>query len=419
MPRRRGGKRNRDRDRLLAAVRERVNWFAATQDPREILARDAVDEVAALLGAVADPAADLEVRHAAGLLHWCRYLVLPEGQDQQDLAMAVRLLHPVYQAYPGSVPEPLQHVLGADNAHTGGPGDDTLAAWHNTAVALLAEAQHSGDPVTLDQAVDLFRRAVAAAPEGHPRRAAMLSDLGNGLRLRYECGGDEGVLAEARRVFRLAASCEDAPATIRVRAARGWGACAALAEDWAEAGEAFAVAIGLLPRMAPRRLLRGDREYGLSRLAGLASDAAACALWQGDAATALRWLEQGRGVLLSQALDTRSDLTELRRRAPGLADRFVWLRDELDRSDLTPTGITPAASTTVVGEAWPDPVSASRRAVERRRRLVEEWERLISDIRAIPGLEDFLRPPRWKTCSPKPTRGRWSWSTSATTAATP
>ena len=80
--------------------------------------------------------------------------------------------------------------------------------------------------------------------------------------------------------------------------------------------------------MAPRQLERSDQQYAIGGFAGLASDAAALALadrregrgGQQAAVRALGLLEAGRAVLLSQALDTRSDLTDLRREHPELAD---------------------------------------------------------------------------------------------------
>ena len=78
----------------------------------------------------------------------------------------------------------------------------------------------------------------------------------------------------------------------------------------------------LLPEVTPRQLGRSDQQYAIGGFAGLASDAAALALateawrYQRERATrALRLLEAGRAVLLSQALDTRSDLTDLRQPA--------------------------------------------------------------------------------------------------------
>jgi hypothetical protein len=85
--------------------------------------------------------------------------------------------------------------------------------------------------------------------------------------------------------------------------------------------------VSLLPRVAPRRLERSDQQYALSTFSGLAAEAASLTLRDPEqpsgerAARALGLLEAGRGVLLSQALDTRGDLTDLRQQHPDLAAR--------------------------------------------------------------------------------------------------
>ena len=50
----------------------------------------------------------------------------------------------------------------------------------------------------------------------------------------------------------------------------------------------------------------------------------------GQPALAAQLLDHGRGVLLGQALDERTDLTALASSRPDLAARFNQLRDQLD-----------------------------------------------------------------------------------------
>jgi hypothetical protein len=78
--------------------------FGADQDPATVLNPEAVAEVTALLKAVSNPAADIEVAIAAGWLRWHRYLVLQVGDDQEELAAVRALFAPVYQAVPDAVP---------------------------------------------------------------------------------------------------------------------------------------------------------------------------------------------------------------------------------------------------------------------------------------------------------------------------
>jgi hypothetical protein len=172
--------------------------------------------------------------------------------------------------------------------------------------------------------------------------------------------------------LREVATSEKTAVTERVAAARRWASVALLLDDRPTALSAFTLAVDLLPRTAPRSLLRIDQEHHLGSFAGLASDAAACALDAGDPELALRLLEQGRGVLLAQAVDARSDLTELRACRPDLAEEFERLRDALDPEPTTAASLLSALA---------------------RHELAEWWEALLADIRAQPGFERFLQAP--------------------------
>ena len=204
-----GGRRGR-RQRLLALVRARLERFGVDHDPATVLDPEAVAELTALLETVPDPAADLEIAHAAGWLHWLRYLVLDPGDDQQDLADALALFVPVYQARPDAVPDQVRTALRPPrrlrrSAGSGGPrghpaardatyrgpgraehGDRPAPAGgggqpgrpprprrmlSNLGAALRTRFERTGDRADLDAAIDAGRQAVAASPADHPDRA--------------------------------------------------------------------------------------------------------------------------------------------------------------------------------------------------------------------------------------------------------
>jgi hypothetical protein len=157
----------------------------------------------------------------------------------------------------------------------------------------------------------------------------------------------------------------------------------------ARAADLLEAAVLLLPEVAPRQLERSDQQDALGGLAGLANDAAARALASTSmpasqrAARALGLLEAGRSVLLSQALSTRSDLTDLRARDPGLARRFSSLCDLLDQGSGTRSG--PAG---LYGHQLASPAVAGD-----RQRLAAELATVVSEIRALDGLASFGMPP--------------------------
>jgi CHAT domain len=103
-------------------------------------------------------------------------------------------------------------------------------------------------------------------------------------------------------------------------------------------------------------------------------------------ARALRLLEAARGVLLSQALSTRGDLSELRARYPELAARFIELRDMLDRP-------SPAAGTDLAGLPDVRTADAVQRMIRDRRQTDEEFTQLLARIRGLAGFGTFALPP--------------------------
>lgn len=138
--------------------------------------------------------------------------------------------------------------------------------------------------------------------------------------------------------------------------------------------------------------VRLDQQYAMGEWSGLVGDAAALTLAAHGgtpadrAVRALQLLEAGRGVLFSQALDTRSDLADLRQCHSDLANRFEELRDRIDQPLET---LAPPADP--VGE-----VSVAIRAVdaeEHRRRLVGELKVTLDRIREQEGFANFARPP--------------------------
>ena len=192
------------RQRLLALVQARLERFGVDHDPATILDPAAVAEVQALLDTVPDLAADLEVAHLAGLLHWLRYQLMAVGDDQEDLAAALTCFAPVYQVRPDAIPDTVRAHFDRDRPSS--PGD--LLALVSRAITLL----ETGDSAALNIAIDLLRQAVAATPADHPDRGAMLSNLGGALRARFERTGDPADLDAAIEVGQQAvAASPDRP----------------------------------------------------------------------------------------------------------------------------------------------------------------------------------------------------------------
>ncbi len=259
------------------------------------------------------------------------------------------------------------------------------AAWlTNLAVILRERSGITGERPDLDEAVEVGREAVAVLPDGHPDRASAATNLGLALRDRFRRGGAPTDLEEACAVLADTARRRTAVPRVRAGAARTWGRLAAQNARWSEATEAYAVAVEQLGLMAPRAVTRSDQEFALGSFAGMASAAAACSLRAGDVDRALELWEQGRGVLLGQALDLRADLRVLESTHPALAGRFVAVRAALERED-PPLEAFPAPAV--------DPAAGPLES-DRRLAIAAEFDQVVADIRATPGFAAFLRPPR-------------------------
>ncbi|MFE7488592.1 CHAT domain-containing protein [Kitasatospora sp. NPDC057541] len=278
-------------------------------------------------------------------------------------------------------PHPLRTLALARLAYAG-LGTAELLPEHAARTALRRAAAAAREALAEAQDTDQFhalaRRVLATA---QLRRAEL---------------GERVDLAEAVRLLRGNAEDTSLPPHTRLQSARLWGAVAARTGRDAEALEGFAHAVGLLSRVAPRHLDRLDQEERLSSGRGLASSAAALAIRAGDPERALALLEQGRGVLLAQGLENQGDLSRLRTLDPARAEEFERIRDRLSRDHpvaLQLTGTEAPDAFFVQGAADAAGSAAGLRDAEERHILSRRWDQLLEEIRALPDLDDFLRPP--------------------------
>jgi hypothetical protein len=253
--------------------------------------------------------------------------------------------------------------------------------------------ERTGKQADLDTAIANLQAAVDSIHLDFPEFAYYLFNLGLALRGRFDQSGAQVDRISSLSAFTQATESDLAPPSIRIRAARE--AAGLVAEsDAGRAADLLEVGIRLMPEIASRQLERSDRQYALGGFAGLAADAAALALADvsgrmssGERAErALALLEAGRAVLLSQALDTRSDLTDLRRMRPDLAARLTELRDTLDQRPEDA-----ATESSLVGETHP--VALPDRPRVDRHQLASELATVLEQIRTLDGFASFGRPP--------------------------
>ncbi|MEU8297343.1 CHAT domain-containing protein [Micromonospora sp. NPDC048909] len=311
----------------------------------------------------------------------------------------------------------------------------------NLGNALLLRFRDSRSGRDAVRLLAVYRAAVDALPAGHPDRTMCLSNLAGAIetiarppdepdaarpagsaaadRAAAPAGHPDDVavpvvdLAEAATALRDAAAVESAPSVLRADAAARYAAHAASAGDLPAALDGYATAIELIDLFAWHGMDPDDQARLLARFPGLAGDAAAVAIALDRPERAVELLEYGRGVLLTRAHDAGADLAVLRERAARLADQLAGVQSELDGFDPSPVWTTsgpaspsfpepaspsPPGPPSLPGAPAPAgpavaPIPAPAGGPERRHELATRRRELLAEIRRLPDLAGFLRPP--------------------------
>lgn len=148
-----------------------------------------------------------------------------------------------------------------------------------------------------------------------------------------------------------------------------------LPENFARINSLLRTAVELFPSLSSRTLTQQDRQYNISKFAGIPSKAASASLQCGEHPyNAVQLLEIGRGVLADLQIQIRSDISILRESYPSLANRFEELRYQLD-------------------VAMSSIESKSGATVNDFRNSAKEFDALVAEIRELKGFEQFLKGP--------------------------
>jgi tetratricopeptide (TPR) repeat protein len=255
-------------------------------------------------------------------------------------------------------------------------------------------------PRALARALRSLRAAVSAVPSGAPEASIARLYFAQALTDQWELTHEAAARDEALACYRAAAEVDTASAGWRATIARRWGEFAMGEGLPAEAADGFATAIGMLDEAAWRGLGRPDQERVLRDYEGIARDAAAAAIRAGDARRALELLEQGRGVMLAQVLDSQSPRDRVHDASPELAARLGEIQDALDRAEaLDVSGLAGGIGAGGVGTGPTSTGGADAgdvdwsRFLDLRYSLARQRREVLAQIRRLPGLADFLLPP--------------------------
>ncbi|RPB14064.1 hypothetical protein P167DRAFT_520449 [Morchella conica CCBAS932] len=282
---------------------------------------------------------------------------------------------------------------------------------------------HSKATQDLDEAIFYSQRALDTAPSLDLSRVVYSTNLGNWLSTRFEARRDKGDLEKA--IFCAEEACKilektpespdranvmqclasklwmrhrltknpkdhdlavrylsesmelvSSPVAKRIDCALTLGNIHMQYERWADVSRVTEYAINLLPRLSSRSLVQKDQQQSLILYAGLASKATAAALQANkSAADALKLLELGRGIITNHRFETRSDISELEREHPKLAQEYHRLCSELDSPKST------------LGE---HSESTTASVFSRRQAAEVKLDKVLEEIRQEPNFKNFL-----------------------------
>ncbi|MFF8506834.1 CHAT domain-containing protein [Streptomyces sp. NPDC015492] len=264
---------------------------------------------------------------------------------------------------------------------------DAVARAVDLSDALRTRYRLTGDPQDLTDALALSGAAVLNEGAGEHDRLAALRLYATLLTDQARRDGDPAGLRQATALWKVTAASPLLTPEARVQDARLRAETAAGLDDWSEATDALTGAVALLPQLAWHGTGWSSREKVLEGLAGLASDAAACAIRADRPREALTLLERGRSVLWRQVLHFRADLTALREEQPDLVRDLEETREAMRRGGGTGRFL-PAPR----GGHGPD-TRMRGPEVDRHMALARRWDDLVARVRALPGQEQFLRVP--------------------------
>ena len=260
-------------------------------------------------------------------------------------------------------------------------------------------------------ALQVLQEAVSITKPDDPNSAFRLNLLGETYGNRYRNTEDKEDLDKATQWLQASLDHAQSGAQHRLDAGLALYRLYAEVKDWAKAYQAASKAVHLVPRLTSRSLENSDKQNLLRQIVGLAVDAAAVALNAGKKAfEAVQLLELGRGVVAGSLSELRTDIRDLQNRHPDIGNEYVRLCQQLDpppalaqAHGIPRHGLDHWAANLQTEQHFPAIRALSRiersrdsswqDRIELRHVAGDKLDKLVGEIRATPGFEDFLLAP--------------------------
>jgi CHAT domain-containing protein len=238
------------------------------------------------------------------------------------------------------------------------------------------------DTEFIDEAIKYEKSALEIALADHPDTAECVQSLGVYFLNRAEISGSVNDIEDSiKYTLQSLHHTRGVPLT-RMTAGIMAASCLAILTKWTQSSAVFEEVLQILPKISPRTRAKQDMQHALQKLSGAACLAASVFLKSGRAPIeALQILEQGRGIIASLVIDSRSEVTTLRDKHEDLYSRFVELRDTVSSPSIHQ----------FLGKGSSQITSA--RNIQETLRMDQsaaDLDKIIAEIRQKPGFETFL-----------------------------
>ncbi|KAG1819310.1 CHAT domain-containing protein [Suillus subaureus] len=250
---------------------------------------------------------------------------------------------------------------------------------NNLSSALCSRFTENQAKEDVEEAIDLCQRSLSILPPLHPGRYFSYMQLQEAYLSRYEMQDNPIDLSLAMENFRLASGHPTQGYPSRIKEAIDWALQAEIYQH-ESALEAYQVYLKLFDNHVMTRssiISRRDAATAFRGAQSLPVDAASCAIRRNNLQRAVELEEQGRGQQWSLASRLRTPLDDLKSASLPLANKLSELSKRLSDAQ----GSTGSA----------DRASADRAAAEYRK-LTEQWEVAVAEVRNLQGFSRFLLP---------------------------
>ena len=253
-------------------------------------------------------------------------------------------------------------------------------------------------PEYFDECIDVHRYILQTS-DAHWAQFQVIVRLIRSLLSRFKRLKDRKDFDEMMQLFPIAANNTYTTVTTRFEVACRW-AHLARTEGHSSTSTAYEIAMSL---MQDALTFAPTLEIQHSHLVTMRSDIEKLPL---DYASylaskdppkleeAIETLERGRGLLWSEMRGLRTSIDNLHRVDPPLARKFANLNRDLEALATSISPMVQLNGGDVNGDGEQDPFG---RVVVRQRKLLDERNSLITQIRLLPGFENFLMPPSFDT----------------------